>query len=236
MLECRNSALWLGDEGMTAPMSGRGRAQNSISLRLRRFDWQRCAILSGLFLTTCVPLQYTYFQPRASSGTVEPRRASCGGPSDHITFAAPGLEWIEVRLSAQVPDQVSPRQLDLELTIVRRIPFDLLFMPSVQAQKERSDRYSALMYQPIVIEAKSDTLVVTSTNGDRSELQLGLPENVSRWVFSGPYLRLHYSIPSFSGDSFAVDLPAMSFNGALLVFPRIDFRLMSTFDLTPINC
>jgi hypothetical protein len=221
---------------MIGSMSGPGRAENSVS-RLRRFKWQRCAILCvGVFLTTCVPLQYTYFQPQTSSGRVEPRRALCGGPNDHITFTAPGLEWVEVRLNAWVPDQILPRQLDLNLTIERRIPFDFLFMPSVQAQKERSDRYSALTYQPIVIEARSDALVVTSANGDRSELQLGLPENAHRWVFSGPYLRLHYSIPNFSGDSFVVDLPAMSFDGALLVFPRIDFRLMSSFDLTPINC
>lgn len=189
----------------------------------------------GLLAAGCVPVSETFFEPYAPGGKAEPILAACGGAPDHITFQPENFDWVAVRFSTVPPSKSISRPLVIEMSIEKNVPFEFLFFPSVEAQRERAARSRATREQAIAITATSGALRVTWAEGGTALVPLTFLDENGHAVLKS-VLRERTTVPEFSGDWLVLDPPALSFDGVWLELPPIRLSRKTGIFSAPINC
>ena len=194
------------------------------------------AAVASLLASSCVPVSESYFAPSAPFGETESYHAHCGGAPEIIVFTPENHDHIVVRFGVKYPDSRKPDQVAVSMAIEKRVPWEFLLFPSIEAQKQRSDRDRAIMEQPVVIDAAAGAVHVSWENGGNAMLPIEFLDGNSRVVLGASPKRFCTIISNFSGDWMLLEPPTLTFDGVPLDLPPIRFTWSEGIFISPINC
>lgn len=169
----------------------------------------------------------SYWEPSAPKGDVG--RLGFGGCSgatpSFIFFHPPDLDHVNVA--------VGPAQDDQLVLLIGKIGasgMEQLF------NHDEGPRLETWRHQPMHISAVAANIISISWGDGSKTTGLDIPVREQSIVLKDEAFRQGIPLNGVDSDWFDLDLPALSFDGSVLEFPRIRFTRVRRMLINPINC
>ena len=190
--------------------------------------------ICAIALSGCIPEQYDYYLPSAPAGELVTTHGTCNDVKDAISFDDPALPWVHMNLRASQPNE---RSAYFSISIFKspERPDVGLFEGKASADAKWK-AFDSLWQQPIQVSFAEDHITVVAADGQRTPYHLEFPGGQpTSFALVGDY-GYGFAVKRRTGDSFVVEMPDITFDGAKLVVPPIRFSPVSVATMSGINC